>query len=292
MRVERVNLHHSDLDVVNAARVSFDKSTDLMRAQDHKLITYLATHDHWSPFAHPHMTLWFSESYLRNEEVTFLIEKTAGFEITRVLSSYRVCGSLYAWIKNLHLLSIPVANAVRHELSQKYPASMEAFDVYDKHRHHFPHGVWIGARDTVTLRITAPIFVARQLVKHQVGFVWNEVSRRYVDDEPEFYKPDMWRERAENVKQGSSDQSIHNSVWVGGLYDDHVNNSLNTYKIMLHEGVAPEQARMSLPLSTMTSWWWTGTPKAWTRMLNQRLDPHAQKETRDVAILIQRILCQ
>jgi thymidylate synthase (FAD) len=67
-----------------------------------------------------------------------------------------------------------------------------------KHNHWSPF-----AHTSLQFRIKAPIFVARQLVKHQVGGVWNEVSRRYVDDEPEFYFPDVWRGKPVNAKQGS-----------------------------------------------------------------------------------------
>ena len=76
-----------------------------------------------------------------------------------------------------------------------------------KHKHWSPFG-----HCSLQFHIKAPIFVARQLVKHQVGLVWNEVSRRYVDNEPEFYKPTQWRLRAEDKKQGSSEESISYSI--------------------------------------------------------------------------------
>lgn len=199
----------TDLTVVNAARVSFNKISKLddnfnIQEKDIKLINYLAKHNHWSPFAH--------------------------------------CQAQF--------------------------------------------------------RISAPIFVARQLVKHQIGLVWNEVSRRYVDDEPEFYFPDEWRGRPVNAKQGSDGvitqlkhEEGQEDLW--GDIDNkwhptlHVETncyfSLNMYNKLLESGVAPEQARMVLPQNVMTEWWWTGSLVAFARVCKLRLDPHAQKETREVA---------
>lgn len=151
-----------------------------------------------------------------------------------------------------------------------------------KHGHWTPFG-----HCSVQFRIKAPIFVARQLVKHQVGLVWNEVSRRYVDDEPEFWIPDTFRARAENVKQGSSDTET--IVWLDRdtrartAAVEATSRALETYQDFLKAGVAPEQARIFLPLNTMTEWWWTGSLMAFARVCRLRLDPHAQVETREVA---------
>lgn len=158
-----------------------------------------------------------------------------------------------------------------------------------KHNHWSPF-----AHNSITLRIKAPIFVARQLVKHQVGGVWNEVSRRYVDDEPEFYFPEVWRGRSVNAKQGSDGvikfplepDGFNHDMW----FEEVVSSSLNCYNGLLESGVAPEQARMILPQNTMTEWWWTGSLMFFARVCKQRLDPHSQKETRDVAELISKEL--
>lgn len=206
IQVDFINHMGSDLDVVNVARVSFDKSStwDIVEAnmnpwdcgfklkdKDEKLIKYLAEHGHWSPFSH-----------------CFL-----------------------------------------------------------------------------QFRIKAPIFVARQLVKHQVGLSWNEVSRRYVDSEPEFFTPDYWRKRADNVKQGSSDERV--DLYSMDIYGDHpvdvTEQCLDTYQRMLNMGVCAEQARMILPQNTMTEWYWSGSLYAFARVCNQRLDSHSQKETQEVA---------
>lgn len=144
----------------------------------------------------------------------------------------------------------------------------------------------------LSFRIKAPIFVARQLQKHTVGLAWNEVSRRYVDDEPEFYAPTAWRKRAENVKQGSSDEiveTLEHPVHGDDPMDvnDYVNlyteDMLFLYAAMIDQGIAPEQARMVLPQSTMTEWIWSGSLYAFARVCNLRLDSHAQRETQEVA---------
>lgn len=204
MKLSKINVEYldhmgSDLDVVDAARVSFNKESEwtdegFLSESDSKLISYLAKHNHWSPFSH--------------------------------------CSAKF--------------------------------------------------------RVKAPIFVARQLAKHMVGFSWNEVSRRYVDSEPEFYIPEMWRKRAENVKQGSSNELMD----FDPIAEDHpeaaIAQAYLSYKFMLECGVCPEQARMVLPQNTMTEWIWTGTLYAWARMCQLRLDKHTQQETQEVAKMINR----
>jgi len=145
-----------------------------------------------------------------------------------------------------------------------------------KHNHWTPFG-----HCQVTFRIKAPIFVARQLGKHQVGMVWNEVSRRYVDSEPEFFSIDMFREKADNVKQGSKDEAT-----IPYSLDPLHHYTLECYNNLLKMGVCPEQARMVLPQSMYTEWYWTGSLAAWARVCKLRLDPHTQKETRDIAHFI------
>lgn len=133
----------------------------------------------------------------------------------------------------------------------------------------------------ITMRIKAPIFVARQLVKHKF-MPWNEVSRRYVDSEPEFFFPEHWRKKADNVKQGSSGEHPDNQMFKG-VCSEFLKNAVATYENMIACGVAPEQARMVLPQNTMTEWVWSGTLSAWASVLNLRLPSSTQKETRDVA---------
>lgn len=140
----------------------------------------------------------------------------------------------------------------------------------------------------ITMREKVPIFVARQRFKHMVGFTYNEVSRRYVDDTPEFYTPDEWRKRAENKKQGSSDEIIE---LIEGNYKNHpsyyyfqfISDCEKIYERLINDGVAPEQARMVLPQSTYTEYYVSGSLAAWARAYKLRSDEHAQKEIRDLA---------
>ena len=207
----------SDLTIVNAARVSFDKESEwergftggqvegLLNYGDERLIGYLAKHNHWSPFGH---------------------------------------------------------------------ASMQ-------------------------FRIKAPVFVARQLVKHQIGLTWNEVSRRYVSDDPSIYYPDVWRAAATDKKQGSDEERT--IEWIKDIYPDDedirvssvyakaVTKALDAYDILIEGGIAPEQARMVLPQSMFTEWYWSGTLYAFARVCNLRCKPDAQIETQLVANKIDEI---
>ena len=161
-----------------------------------------------------------------------------------------------------------------------------------KHQHWTPFG-----HCTVQFRIKAPVFVARQLGKHQVGLVWNEMSRRYVDSSPEFYTPPRWRGRPKNKKQGSSEETIE--INPGGksgpaMVDDYqqaLSKCVWTYEQLLRKGVSPEMARMVLPLSTYTEWYWTGSLIAFSRICSLRLKEDSQEETRQVAEQISDHCC-
>lgn len=145
-----------------------------------------------------------------------------------------------------------------------------------KHKHYSPFNHCF-----ITLYVKAPIFVARQLQKHEY-MPWNEVSRRYIDSEPEFYSP-TWRMKADNVKQGSGPEfGIMEQHHLNGG-EDYNMMANNYYNWLLDEGVAPEQARMVLPQSMYTEWYWSGTLKAWAKMCTLRLDNHSQQETRSIA---------
>jgi thymidylate synthase (FAD) len=168
---------------------------------------------------------------------------------------------------------LSVVNAARVSFAKK----KEVIDQSDEklikyladHDHWSPFG-----HTTLQFLIKAPVFVARQLVKHQVGLVWNEVSRRYVDSEPEFYVPFIWRGKPENKKQGSSDKEIEYDISSTMQYVKE------TYNNLLKEGVAPEMARMVLPQNMMTEWYWTGSLMAFARICNLRNKEDSQEETR------------
>jgi thymidylate synthase (FAD) len=181
------------------------------------------------------------------------------------------------WLPRVH-------NGEKKVLSQK---DIKLIRSLANHKHTSPFG-----HAFASFHVKAPVFVARQLVKHKF-LRWNEVSRRYVDDEPEFYQPDEWRGRADNVKQGS--------YGVVTLYEDHQMRQayhpteinvycLETYNYLLEQGVAPEQARMVLPQSMMTEWYWSGTLYAFAKMCGLRLKEDTQAETRVVAEKVEDVM--
>lgn len=211
--VEIIDHMGSDLTVVNAARVSFNKMSKweesiayeqdglinvdyYLNNKDKKLINYLVKHEHWTPFAH--------------------------------------C--------------------------------------------------------QVTLHIKAPIPIRTQFFKHKVGFVENEISRRYVDEPPEFFYP-SWSGRPENKKQGAGDDldtETSNRAYL--IYSQQMDMAKDAYTALLNLGVAPEQARFILPQATFTEWYWTGSLAAYARFYKQRSAPHAQAEIREYAEVIGNIL--
>jgi|TARA_R100000951_G_scaffold25287_3_gene21363 thymidylate synthase (FAD) len=148
-----------------------------------------------------------------------------------------------------------------------------------KHKHISPFGHCFAS-----FHVKAPIFVARQLVKHKF-LRWNEISRRYVDDEPEFYVPDVWRGRSADKKQGS--EGVVNLELP--LLAAHV-TAVEQYEELLDAGVAPEQARMVLPQSTMTEWYWSGSLDAFADMCRLRITPDTQYESRQVALGVDKIM--
>lgn len=180
---------------------------------------------------------------------------------------------------------LSVVNAARvsfgKQVSEFREQDAKLINYLAKHNHWTPF-----AHAFASFRIKAPIFVARQLVKHQVGLAWNEVSRRYVDEEPEFWFPQEWRGRPVNAKQGS-DGVINYS---GEQSKEITKTLLHHYMWLLATGVAPEQARMVLPQNTMTEWIWSGSLAAFCRVCKLRLDPHAQQETRELVEGIKALL--
>lgn len=192
MQAEYVSHMGDDLMVVNAARVSFNKHKEVFDDNDRKLIGYLARNGHWTPFAHPQ----------------------------------------------------------------------------------------------ISLRVGAPVPIRTQFFKHKQGFVENEVSRRYVDDDPIFFTPTKWRKRPTNgAKQGSSDEefSFDEALELDYTYANALVHGEMAYHKMIEMGVAPEQARFILPQAMITEWYWTGSLAAFARFYKQRTDPHAQQEIQDLA---------
>jgi len=150
-----------------------------------------------------------------------------------------------------------------------------------KHKHLSPFG-----HAFASFHVKAPVFVARQLVKHKF-LRWNEVSRRYTTEKIEFYTPDVWRGRSKDKKQGSAGVvEVRGSVPVGrAMYA-----CKDAYEGLLKAGVCPEQARMVLPQSMMTEWYWSGSLDAFADMCKLRLKSDTQQETREVAMQIDEII--
>ena len=139
-------------------------------------------------------------------------------------------------------------------------------------------------------RIKAPIFVARQLGKHQVGLTWNEISRRYVDNEPEFYFPEKWRKKNPDKKQGSYDDEFVELTFAEECQPKAVVNMCRElYNAMIDMQVCAEQARMILPQNMYTEWYWSGSLYAFARICGLRLKKDTQKETRDIADMIYKL---
>ena len=197
---------------------------------------------------------------------------------------------------------LTTVNAARVSFGKKSewnPAWKDSPPLYEKdaklikylaeHKHFSPFG-----HAFASFHVKAPIFVARQLVKHKF-LRWNEISRRYVDDEPEFYTPEVWRGRSEDKKQGSSGVVSVDRACIplstGELCTPEV-AALLCYQIMLEDGVAPEQARMVLPQSTMTEWYWSGSLDAFADMCKLRCKEDTQYETRLVADQISKEMKQ
>ena len=186
-----------------------------------------------------------------------------------------------------------VVNAARCSFDKQHDRFLEGKDdklikYLAKHQHLLPF-----RHPSATIRIVAPIFVLRQLGKHQVGFSWSEVSRRYISDEPEFYNPNgCWRKAADNVKQGSSPDfiDIPQAFIADQKLDKFHQDALDLYNFYLESNVCPEQARMVLPQSMMTTTVTTGTLLGWHHLYKLRTEEHTQEETQEYAKAIGKIM--
>lgn len=164
------------------------------------------------------------------------------------------------------------------------------------HQHSSPF-----RHNCITVRCQAPIFIARQLMKHQAGLSWNESSRRYVDSEPQFFIPEQWRSRPEgSLKQGSGSEWGLPYFWteekegvdvpIEEVYSYHIEQSLHLYNDMIEKGVAPEMARMVLPQSMLVDWVWSGNLLAYAHCFNLRIKENAQIEAQVFAEKLGKVL--
>ena len=164
----------------------------------------------------------------------------------------------------------------------------EAYTLYEQIRHTATHFTPF-THTSISIQCTAPVPIRTQAYKHVVGLTANEESRRYIVKTPEIYIPDVFRSKAEDVKQGSGDAHPKSAEWVE-RYIKQCQEAVQLYEEMLNDGVCPEQARFVLPQGTLVTWVWTGNLFAFANVFNKRIDPHAQKEIQDFAQEIARIV--
>lgn len=184
---------------------------------------------------------------------------------------------------------LTVVNAARvsfaKETKEFLPRDAKLVKYLAEHNHNSPF-----FHPQARFRIKMPIFVAREWFRHTVGFARNEVSRRYVDDEPECWIPETLRERDTNKKQGSKESAIPENDVVVEKIRKYTENSLAFYNELLEQKVAPEIARLVLPQSMYTEFMETASVSAYARLCGLRLDPHAQKEIRDFAAAVDSLM--
>jgi thymidylate synthase (FAD) len=162
-----------------------------------------------------------------------------------------------------------------------------------EHQHTSPF-----RHNSITVRCQAPIFLARQLMKHQAGLSWNEISMRYCDKPVGFFIPEEWRSRPDkSLKQGSGNKIVthlnenkDSDFTIDLDYTHHLECCVNLYQEMLDSGVAPEMARMVLPQSMLTDWVWTGNLMAFSHVYNLRSKDNAQLEARVFAEQLNNVI--
>lgn len=236
----------SDLTVVNAARVSFDKEST------------------WEPIRDIHdCIIGYTEGVLQASDKNLIRFLARGYRS----EEYEALARQFLATENIE----DIEELIR--------------TVRDKAQHWAPF-----AHPHIQLRITVPLHIARQLVKHQIGGVWSEVSRRYVASEPTFWFPEEWHTvPEEDIKQGAG--GVHpDSAEIQKLAAEVSDVCATMYEALIDRGVAPEEARVILPLNTMTTVVWTGSLLFWARVVNQRLDGHAQLAAQEFAQLVHDII--
>jgi len=184
---------------------------------------------------------------------------------------------------------LSVVNSARvsfnKEADEVLPGDEKLINYLAKHYHDTPF-----RHNFIQLRCEVPLFLARQLMKHQAGLTWNEESRRYISTDPDFYQPSEWRLRPEgSIKQGSGGIH-HQSQNMQEAHDLHIKNSLSLYNSMLEDGIAPEMARMVLPQSMMVNFIWSGNLLAFFHMYNLRSGAGSQVEAKEFAELTRAVI--
>ena len=253
--IQAVYLDHmgTDITVVNAARASFGKDSDW----DLKPVPPYGLKEKILKSTDASLIKFLATGYRSSEWETFLDEI-----IDTVISMERVGDVATGKVELTNML---------HAYKRKA-------------QHWAPFG-----HPHVQIRMTLPIFLARQFVKHQIGGVWSEESRRYISDEPGVWFSQEWHTRPDDIKQGSAGP-VADQTTVDHIAMSSTMNSLRAYENMLAEGTAPEEARIVLPLNMMTTVVWTGSLLFWSRVCNQRVDSHAQLPAQELGKIIASIM--
>ena len=245
----------NDLEVVNDARISFAACTEAQSWQEYQI-----------PSEHRCQSANTSVAYI--PQLTNQDKNLIGFLA-------RGCRS-GDWAANISLLT---ANDIECEEAEKILAWAKRLP---------PHWTPFG-QQTIKLRMKAPIPIRTQAFKHQVGFVANEESRRYIQSTPELFIPEFRSAPEGDIKQGSGGIHPRNALWKEE-YEDRCARAIAMYEDMIADGIAPEQARFVLPQGVYVNWVWTGSLYAYAEFYNKRSDPHAQQEIRDLAEAVATII--
>ena len=251
--VEYLDHMGTDLTVVNAARTSFGKESD------------------WLPSGAPadYPGVVYQQRFIEGRTRPVNLSQADANLIRFLATGFRTKD----WDALLDKIITSIACGETWEADL-----IEILQHYKKSAQHWaPFG-----HPHLQIRMKLPMFLARQFVKHQVGGVWSEESRRYMSSEPEFWFPKEWHGRPEDIKQGSDGAHPYQQRVTDAAMASTA-SSLHVYKDLLSAGVAPEEARIVLPLNTMTTVTWTGSLLFWSRVCNQRLDDHAQKAANELA---------
>lgn len=222
-------------------------------------------------------TSFGKESWWQDVEKSLLKEGDAGL-IRYLATGYRT----KEWDEFLDEI---MGFAQRYDRAAAKVLLTQALHAYKRRAQHWAPF----AHPHLQIRVQMPIFLARQFVKHQIGGVWSEESRRYISDEPEVWFPDEWHSRPEDVKQGSGGVHKNSEMW-GQAAREHTKNALAFYTQAVGSGVAPEEARIVLPLNMMTTVTWTGSLLFWSRVCNQRVDAHAQLAAQELGRKISSVV--
>ena len=308
--VEMLPITPTDLQVVNAARVSMDKvHTEFDTKKDTGLINYLAKHNHWTPFSHSQYLL---ERHMSTERFIVWVTETANDQFVRSVITmdksvrFYERGSIYAFLRHgvitedmwknnentLNAFKIREEDKDNHLVEDWTPMLSDIDNVWWYKKHLYQGLGWDTDKLQVAqFRIRMPIFVSRQWYKHQIGFTRNEVSRRYVSSPPEFFIPHEWRLRADNVKQGSSEELHQHSADMAGWISDATYGVQAKYNEMIDtENICPEQARSLLPQSMYTEFVETASIDAYKRLFGLRIEGTAQLEVKKYAKNVKKLL--